>query len=58
MPYVLKAPADEGPIDIQDILDFKKNLKTHPQAIRASIENTLSWEKQMQIVIDNLFDKQ
>ena len=57
MPYVLKAPADESPINIQGILDFKKNLKTPPQAIRASIENTLSWEKQMQIVIDNLFEK-
>jgi hypothetical protein len=55
-PYVLKAPADESPIDIQRIIDFYRALKMSPREIRYSIKN-LSWEKQMEHVINNIFNK-
>lgn len=54
MPYILKAPADESPIEIEKILDFYDSLTLAPQEIRDSIKN-LSWKEQMQKVIDNLF---
>lgn len=52
-PYVLKAPADESPIDIQQIIDFVSSFKMHPKEIRLTVEH-LSWKRQMQKVIDNL----
>lgn len=57
MPYIIKAPADETPIDINKIVEFKKGLSITPAQIRATIEESLSWERQMQIVIDKLFEK-
>lgn len=53
-PYILKAPADETPIDIGKIVDFYSQLKLSPNDIRDSIRH-LSWENQMHIVIDTLF---
>jgi hypothetical protein len=50
-PYVLKAPADETPIDINRIIDFYQHLTLSPTDIRTSVKN-LSWENQMQKVID------
>ena len=49
-PYVLKAAPDETPVRVQDIVDFCQHI---PEAseIRKSVEH-LSWNKQMQIVID------
>ncbi|WP_108158407.1 glycosyltransferase family protein [Sphingobacterium faecium] len=44
--YIIKATADESPIDIQQILDFINQLKTSPDTIRASIQE-LSWQGQM-----------
>lgn len=52
-PYVMKAPADESPINIQDIIDFQKNLTILPQDIRNSIQN-LSWKEQMKKVINEI----
>ena len=52
-PYVLKAPADESPIDIQQIIDFVSSFQMHPKEIRLTVEH-LSWKRQMQKVIDNL----
>lgn len=52
-PYVLKAPADETPIDIQEIVKFYKHLSFSPQKIRDSIKD-LSWENQMRIVINSV----
>jgi len=49
--YVLKAPADETPIDINRIIDFYQHLTLSPTDIRTSVKN-LSWENQMQKVID------
>ena len=54
-PYVLKAPADETPIDINSIIQFYKGLSMTPTEIRESI-NDLSWENQMSIVFKNVFE--
>lgn len=53
-PYVLKAPADETPIDIRALLEFYRAQTLTPAEIRASIGN-LSWNVQMQKVINQLF---
>ena len=53
-PYVLKAPADDSPIDIQQIFDFMDNFKMNPKDIRRTVEH-LTWNIQMQRVIDAAF---
>lgn len=50
-PYVLKAPADESPINIQQIMDFIDHNQKLPADIRKTVEN-LSWKIQMQQVVD------
>ncbi|MEN6618394.1 MAG: glycosyltransferase [Rikenellaceae bacterium] len=55
MSYIIKAPADETPINIEQIVEFKKSLKLSPLDIRNSIIDTLSWKVQMQKVIDATF---
>ena len=52
-PYVLKAPADESPIDIQQIIDFVDHFQMKPEEIRKTVEH-LSWKIQMQIVVDQI----
>ena len=52
-PYVLKAPADETPVDIGSIINFYRQLTLTPQDIRNSIEN-LSWFHQMNCIVNNL----
>ncbi len=52
-PYIIKAPADESPIDIQRVVDFITNNHFEPQAIRKTVKH-LSWKIQMQKVVDNL----
>ena len=52
-PYVLKAPADETPVDISSIINFYRQLTLPPQEIRNSIEN-LSWFHQMNCIVNNL----
>lgn len=54
MPYVMKAPADETPLDIEALLRFYDALEMPPAAIRASIEGTLSWERQMARVVEEI----
>ena len=54
MPYVLKAPADESPIDIPALIKFCRNQSMSPQAIRNSIGH-LAWEEQMKKVINSEF---
>lgn len=53
MPYVLKVPADESPIDIQQVINFCHAQTMQPQAIRESISH-LSWDEQMKKVVDYL----
>ena len=54
-PYVLKAPADESPIEIQRIIDFYKRNTMSPIEIRESITD-LSWKKQMKLVIKEVLN--
>ncbi len=49
-PYVIKAPADETPINIQKIINFQKEFTIQPSEIRKTVEN-LSWKIQMQKVV-------
>lgn len=54
-PYTMKAPADETPINIQEIIDFLKRTKILPSEIRNSIQH-LSWKEQMKKVIEEVYD--
>ena len=55
-PYVFKAPADDSPTSIKDIIDFYRTVKDTPDEIRKSIED-LSWKNQMKTVLDEMFPK-
>lgn len=57
MPYILKAPADDTPLDIEKIIDFYESARFTPEEIRSSIIKTLSWERQMQYVIEEIFKR-
>lgn len=50
-PYIIKAPSDESPINISQIIDFIETHYFEPAEIRKSVEN-LSWKIQMKKVID------
>lgn len=54
MPYVMKAPADDSPLDIEALVRFYDGVAMPPAAIRASIEGTLSWERQMARVVEEM----
>ena len=54
-PYVLKAPADESPTDIQQIIDFMEHFQMKPEEIRKTVEH-LTWKIQMQKVIDAVYN--
>lgn len=51
--YVLKVPADESPIDIQQIIEFSSSVQMQPKSIRRTVEH-LAWKNQMQKIIDEL----
>lgn len=53
MPYILKAPANETPIEISKVIAFCKKQTIPPQEIRDSIRN-LSWKEQMKKVYDSI----
>ncbi len=53
-PYVLKVPADDSAININDVIDFYRKQSMSPQEIRDSIKD-LSWENQMRIVLKEVF---
>ena len=57
MPYVLKMPADESAIKIEDVIKFYQQLTITPQQIRDSIAD-LSWRHQMGKVIHTLYPQQ
>jgi len=52
-PYIIKAPADETPIDIEKVIQFSENLKMSAEEIRNSVTH-LSWKNQMKKVMDYL----
>ena len=53
-PYIIKALANDSPIDIQMIIDFMGSFTMGPQDIRQTVDH-LAWKKQMQQVINALF---
>ena len=56
-PYIIKAPADESPIDIQRIIDFMQKFQMSPEDIRKTVE-PLQWKYQMKKVVDVVFNPQ
>jgi hypothetical protein len=50
---VLKASADESPIDIQQIIDFMDHFSMKPEDIRKTVEH-LTWKIQMQRVVEEV----
>lgn len=52
MPYVMKAPADESPLDVAALVRFLDAADRTPARIRATIDPALSWERQMARVLD------
>jgi glycosyltransferase involved in cell wall biosynthesis len=52
-PYVLKVPADETPIRIEDLVEFYTSQAWDSAAIRRSVEK-LTWKVQMQKVVEAL----
>ena len=54
-PYVLKAPADETPINIEQIIHFMEHFTMSPEEIRATV-GQLKWSIQMQHVVDAIFN--
>jgi len=55
MPYILKAPADETPLDIEGLVRFYREHSFQPFEIRDSIISKLSWKIQMEKVIKEVF---
>lgn len=53
MPYTLKIPAEESPIDIEQVIDFYDHVTVTPEKIRNSVQH-LSWKDQMRKVLDSL----
>lgn len=53
MPYIIKAPADESPVNINKTLDFITQNDFKAKDIRTSI-NHLTWKEQMKKVTDNV----
>ena len=55
-PYIIKAPADESPIDIQQIIDFMHDFRMAPEDIRKTVE-PLQWKYQMKKIVDEIYKK-
>ncbi|MCF0197096.1 MAG: glycosyltransferase family 1 protein [Bacteroidaceae bacterium] len=53
MPYILKAPADDTPLDIARLLAFHDACDCTPQEIRSSVQH-LSWKEQMRLVMKEI----
>ena len=52
-PYIIKAPADESPINVGVIINYIDNHDFNPAEIRKSVEH-LSWKYQMEKVITEI----
>ena len=53
MPYIIKAPADESPVDVGEIVRFVTGRRIPAGDIRASIGH-LTWSEQMKKVVENI----
>lgn len=49
-PYIMKVPANDEPIDVEEIVRFHKQQKCSPREIRKSV-SPLSWKEQMRKVL-------
>ena len=49
-PYIIKAPSDESPVNIRQIIDFIDTHDVNPTEIRNTVEH-LSWRFQMEKVV-------
>ena len=54
MPYVKKEKPDDSPINIDDLVNWRKTVKMQPIKIRNSVINKLSWVSQMKIIAEQL----
>ena len=54
MPYVMKAPADDSPLDIAALLRFADGVTLPAEGIRATVEQILSWDAQMARVVSHI----
>lgn len=52
-PYIIKAPADESPLNIQQIVDFMDTFTMKPVEIRQTVTH-LTWKIQMQQVVEQV----
>lgn len=52
MPYVKKEVPDDSPINICNLIDWRKNVSLQPIEIRNTIVNSLSWTSQMKRVTE------
>ena len=53
MPYIIKAPADESPINVKEIINYIDTRNIDPADIRRTVEH-LSWKYQMEKVITEI----
>jgi glycosyltransferase involved in cell wall biosynthesis len=53
--FIFKVPADESPIDIQQVIQFISNHNFDTMQIRKYALENLSWEKQYEKVLKELF---
>ncbi len=53
-PYVMKAPADDTPLDIAAFVRFLDSADRTPANIRATIDPALSWKCQMEHVLTEM----
>ncbi|MEA4915953.1 glycosyltransferase family 1 protein [Proteiniphilum sp.] len=53
MPYIMKVPADESPINIEPLIEFYRENRWNPIEIRESVAH-LSWKNQMQKILDTI----
>lgn len=56
MPYVMKVPADDSPLDIAALVRFYDGMQLTPARIRVTVEPALSWDNQMKKVLTELLD--
>lgn len=54
MPYVMKAPADDTPLNIEQVIQFFYANRLSPAEIRSTVIDKLSWNVQMRKVIETV----
>lgn len=52
--FKLKIKADDSPVDINQLISFVLSNKFEPEKIREFAEKNLSWDRQMEIVLNEI----